>query len=287
VCGTINLMQVIRCIACGSAMEPATPEPVKAQRGTVMMHPDDVQALMSESQKLPEPVDGPAPAAAEPEPTAEPVGPPRKYLLRLLVADIGPSNVEVADKPLTLGSGRHDIGENGDPCIGPAEGKLFVVAGDLYLEPAPDAQGLYLKLRDEAKLEGGDVILLGYVAAQFTDLPKATPVDGTRQVIGGTAATPCARLTFLRRDGSPGPLHDIPAGKTILGRTGGHLNFPEDSRLSRQHACLVASENGVRVEDMDSRNGTFLRVRQTVKLEPGDALRVGSAGLIVRGVTDA
>jgi len=288
ICGTVNLAAVLRCIACGTsfdAQEQRKQTAAASARGTLMMHPEEAQARLSKSHKLPEPVKGPAPSP--PEPTGEVDGTPeRRFLLRLLVAEVGPSNVEVGATPVTLGSGEHDVGERDDPCVAEAEAKLFVVAGDLFLEPTAGAHGVYVRIRDEAQLEDGDVILLGYVAAEFSSLPAPPPVDGTRRVIGGTAASPCARLTFLRRDGTPGPIHDVPAGKTILGRTGGHMNFPDDSRLSRQHACLVASDNGVRVEDMDSRNGTFLRVRKTIRLEPGDSLRIGQAGLIVRSALE-
>jgi pSer/pThr/pTyr-binding forkhead associated (FHA) protein len=38
----------------------------------------------------------------------------------------------------------------------------------------------------------------------------------------------------------------------------------------------------VTVEDLDSRNGTYVRVRGRRRLSVGDALRVGSAGLQIR-----
>jgi hypothetical protein len=112
------------------------------------------------------------------------------------------------------------------------------------------------------------------------DPPAA--VDGARQVVGGSSNAPCGRLVFLRRDGSPGPVHDLPAGKTVLGRTDGHLNFPHDARLSRRHALFFASDQGVTLEDMESRNGTYLRVRERHELRPDDALRIGSAGVQIR-----
>ena len=107
-------------------------------------------------------------------------------------------------------------------------------------------------------------------------------MDTDRHVLGGSANTPCGRLVFLRRDGSPGPVHDLPAGKTILGRTDGHLNFPNDSRLSRRHARFFASDKAVTVEDLGSRNGTYVRIREKLTLDVGDALRIGAAGLQVR-----
>jgi hypothetical protein len=243
--------------------------------------------MVSDSQKLPEPVDGPGPTAWSQSET-DSVEPPAdsRFLLRLLVAETGPSNVEVGEKPVPLGSGPLDVGETLDPLVREGEGRLFVSDGRLYVEPAPDSDGLYLRLRDEVRLEDGDVMLIGYVAMRFDRVPASPPIDGTRQVVGGSASTPCGRLTFLRRDGTLGPVHDLPTGSTILGRTGGHLNFPDDARLSRRHAQIVASDKGCRLEDLESRNGTFLRVRRTTQLEPGDSLRVGAAGLIVRGPLD-
>ena len=205
------------------------------------------------------------------------------YVVRLLLPEGDKRLVEIGIEPVRVGSGLDEIGLAGDPRARPGEGSLRVEDGRLWIDVEPDSAGVYRRIDGEETLTPGDVVLIGDVAAVFQSVPSSPPLDADGQVLGGAAATPCARLVFLRRDGSHGPAHDLPSGRTILGRTDGHLNFPQDSRLSRRHARFHATEEKVTIEDLDSRNGTYLRVRGRHRLDVGDALRVGSAGVQIRG----
>ena len=75
------------------------------------------------------------------------------------------------------------------------------------------------------------------------------------------------------------------AGENVLGRD------PEDGisldspTVSRRHARIVISEGSVTLEDLDSKNGTFLkgqRVSAAVPLSNGDEIRAGSVVLRFR-----
>jgi hypothetical protein len=281
-----------------------------AMRRTVVELPEDVlravtarsvRALSDVLEPAPAAPAEPAPAApapapssvsarsAAPAPPAEPSTGPTSgvegpaWAVRLLLPEGDRRKFEVGRRPVVLGSGLDEVGLAGDPRVGSSEAVLFVEDGKLWVEPREGALGVYLRVRGEQLLEAGDCVLVGDIAAEFRAVDPGPAVDGARQVLGGGANAACGRLVFLRRDGTPGPVHDLPAGNTVLGRTDGHLNFPQDSRLSRRHARFFASDRGVTVEDLDSRNGTYLRVRRRVQLAHGDALRVGSAGVQVRG----
>jgi hypothetical protein len=205
-----------------------------------------------------------------------------RFVARLLLPEGDRRSVELGKRPVVLGSGLDELGLSGDPRLGAAEAQLTVHEGRLFIEPSAKSANVYRRIDREVKLREGDVILIGDIAAMFVSAGAPSAAEGTRQVVGGSANAPCGRLVFLRRDGSAGPVHDLPAGKTVLGRTDGHLNFPQDSRLSRRHALFFASDQGVTLEDMESRNGTYLRVRERTELRPEDALRIGSAGLQIR-----
>ncbi len=84
----------------------------------------------------------------------------------------------------------------------------------------------------------------------------------------------------LRRTDRPEEKYPLPAsGRWVLGRQHpSDLVFKSASNISRQHAALVIEPGKVRIEDLDSRNGTWVngnRVRTTV-LNPGDRIRVGN-----------
>lgn len=288
-------------MGCGEARpdsrpEPAAPAPaavrrvaapdldLSAMRQTVVENPATAPLRKGDLPKIPTPESSVEQADTEEgvPPAAPDPSRPVQFVVRLLLPDGDRRNVEVGTDPVFVGSGLDELGLHGDPRVGRSEAKLWVEEGALFLEPRDGAEGVFRRIAEEHTLVDDDVVLMGDIAALFARVDPGPPVDGSRQVLGGSANTPCGRLTFLRRDGSLGPVHDLPAGKTVLGRTDGHLNFPQDTRLSRRHARFFASDQSVTLEDLDSRNGTYLRVRGKIALGVGDALRIGSSGVQIR-----
>lgn len=69
-------------------------------------------------------------------------------------------------------------------------------------------------------------------------------------------------------------------GELVIGRSSAELpGLRDDPEMSRVHARIWRTESGeLRVEDLGSRNGTFLndaRIRGPHVVQPGDSLRVG------------
>ena len=58
-----------------------------------------------------------------------------------------------------------------------------------------------------------------------------------------------------------------------------NLVIANDEYVSRRHARLFKSDGIVFLEDMGSANGTYLRVRRPIVLEPGDEILIGTAVL--------
>jgi pSer/pThr/pTyr-binding forkhead associated (FHA) protein len=68
----------------------------------------------------------------------------------------------------------------------------------------------------------------------------------------------------------------IPIAKeTSLGRSDCDLTYPEDALLSSRHAVLLVREGKLYLQDLDSKNGTFVRQRQDSELSPGDVFLLG------------
>jgi len=103
----------------------------------------------------------------------------------------------------------------------------------------------------------------GYALLPITDEPSATS----------------ARLTWANRNF---PLHE---GENIIGRSP-DVDVPiYASIVSRRHARLVVHRGSAHVEDLGSKNGTFVgseRLSAPRLLRDGDVLRVGDFYLIYR-----
>jgi DNA-binding winged helix-turn-helix (wHTH) protein len=68
-------------------------------------------------------------------------------------------------------------------------------------------------------------------------------------------------------------------GENVLGRDGEGIILVKSSTVSRRHAQIVIDANGVMVEDLGSKNGTYVndqRVSGPTPITDGDQIRVGS-----------
>ncbi len=81
----------------------------------------------------------------------------------------------------------------------------------------------------------------------------------------------------------------VPEGETILGRDAlAGIRVPSES-VSRRHARLTVAGAAAAIEDLDSKNGTYVRGRRIASptaLEDGDSLRIGSVTFRFRAVSE-
>ena len=81
--------------------------------------------------------------------------------------------------------------------------------------------------------------------------------------------------------GAKGPVYV----EAIIGRDPRATVFIDDRSISRRHARIVVSDDGATLEDLGSKNGTFLqseKVESVVPLSDGDQLKVGDVLLKIR-----
>ncbi len=144
-----------------------------------------------------------------------------------------------------------------------------------------------------------------------SDVNLPTLVAEIRQAIGDGARSPvfvrtvygygyafCGTAVALRRDGQPDTESDqlfqlvwgqreiaLSEGENILGRGVDSLVWIDAQSVSRRHARLVIGSGLATLEDLGSKNGTFvngIRLSAPVALRDGDEVRVGSVPMTLR-----
>jgi hypothetical protein len=92
----------------------------------------------------------------------------------------------------------------------------------------------------------------------------------------GQPATPPirGRLHLVMEGGQPGEVYEL-GDETSIGRTTGQITFPHDGFMSGRHARIVRRGGKFALSDEGSRNGTFVKIKGDVELEPGDMILVG------------
>lgn len=76
---------------------------------------------------------------------------------------------------------------------------------------------------------------------------------------------------------------DLPVGTFLIGRAQHCQLTIDDPLVSREHARIRVTPNGVSIEDMNSRNGVFVNgkpVHEEVVLADGDRIRIGPQELV-------
>jgi hypothetical protein len=82
------------------------------------------------------------------------------------------------------------------------------------------------------------------------------------------------RLHLVMEGGQPGDVYEL-GDETVIGRTNGIITFPHDGFMSGRHARIVKRGATFALTDEGSRNGTFIKIKGEIELEPGDMILVG------------
>jgi pSer/pThr/pTyr-binding forkhead associated (FHA) protein len=78
--------------------------------------------------------------------------------------------------------------------------------------------------------------------------------------------------------------------EVVLGREGVSATIADDSELSRRHAVVRPVAGGFEIEDLGSRNGTFVngqKIDGVARLTGGDSIKLGQTTLALEGVARA
>ena len=218
-----------------------------------------------------------ASATAQPvaAPAAAPVAsaPARLVLVR---HDGQPGAAHALDREVTIcGRREGDVLLPDDGSISPRHAAFTVREGRIRVEDLGSASGTFLRVRAPRSLTFGDEIRLGRQLLRLEPMPRPGP--SPVEVLPWGSADPGyrARLVQLLEGGGLGEVIPLRAGANGLGRESVDVSFPADRYVSGRHARIDVGEAAVTLTDLDSSNGTFLRVNGPTEIAAGDQVLVG------------
>jgi pSer/pThr/pTyr-binding forkhead associated (FHA) protein len=140
----------------------------------------------------------------------------------------------------------------------------------------------------EQALGDQELFLVGQQVLRFEVVKHAEEGFGMASENGtllfGTPAAPrYARLSQRTVEGVVRDVFHLRKGETVIGRESGDVVFTDDPFLSRRHAVVRIQSGGTgnrtprrfALADLGSSNGTFLQIREEVRLRHGDHFRIG------------
>ena len=238
-------------------------------------------------QSAPVPAEEPVPAESVAEPIPEEQPPPFAAKLVLETADGNGTEFTLGHLENSLGGSAAHVELGEDPHVAPHAATVAFVDERLVLRDEGSANGVYVKVREPAPLEPGDLFIAGERLLRYDG-----PVDVSRAPAGDPpllgAPRPgeaLYRVTEVLLGAKTGrTCHRAPPAVSI-GRTGCDMNFGDDPLLAARHAEVRLAEDGAAtlVDLGEGASGVFLRIRaqQPVELQAGDVVRIGDQRLRV------
>ncbi len=182
-----------------------------------------------------------------------------------------------------LKADQHIVGRSGqvefpdDPFVSPKHANFFYRDNHLVVRDEGSLNGVFFRVRGSVEISPGDAFIAGEQVFRLDPTPRASDgveQDGTyfysspkypsafrlNQVLEGGAfgMTVCARGTILN-----------------IGREDGDLNFPGDVYMSAKHCTVEERDGKYYLTDLDSRNGTYVRIKAERSLNHGDYVFIG------------
>ncbi len=173
-----------------------------------------------------------------------------------------------------------DVGFPNDVFLSPQHTALEVDEDGVIARDMGSLNGTYIKLRGDIGLNPGDSFLMGRQVLRFdknrrAQSTKARSGDGTRYMGSPPPGGPF-KLVQIGIGGAIQETYCLGQRGAIIGRERGDVVFPRDKFMSSRHAQIIPDANGdLRLSDLNSSNGTWLRLKKPRRLEANDFLFLG------------
>lgn len=147
----------------------------------------------------------------------------------------------------------------------------------LYLRDEGSQNRTYLRIREPRELQDGDIFRVGeqVLRVEFLNLKSEYPMHEDTLMYVSPPKEFRFRLVHILDGGKPGAAYSSVNNDLLIGRDGSDVSFPGDRHVSPQHARVFWKDGAVVLEDLGSKNGTYLNIRAEERLAHGDYVQVG------------
>jgi pSer/pThr/pTyr-binding forkhead associated (FHA) protein len=182
-----------------------------------------------------------------------------------------------------LNAEQHVVGRNGqlvfpdDPFVSPRHANLFYRNGVLVVRDEGSLNGVFVRVKGTVEAAPGDQFLAGEQLFKLEANPKANdgPAPDGTYFYSSPKHQSLFRITQVLQGGNPGMVVCARGQSLQIGREGGDLNFPGDLYMSASHCKIEELTGKYALTDLNSRNGTYIRLKAERELAHGDYVFIG------------
>lgn len=206
---------------------------------------------------------------------------PRVKINRILKDGSVGDQYALLNEKLEIGRMRGDVQFPDDDKMAPIHARFSMEKDQLFVEDISGVSSVFIGLIATLTMRDGEIIRMGEQMFRFREKVEAVANAAARGTaiieLASAMDENVAELIFVGPDFLDTPAR-LPLNEEEIsfGRTRGTYVFPEDQYMSRAHCKIYHRGEDFFLEDVGSRNGTFVKVRGKAPIPPGATILVGS-----------
>jgi pSer/pThr/pTyr-binding forkhead associated (FHA) protein len=204
-----------------------------------------------------------------------PNSPHPRVAVRVVRADGGPEAVIPMRGESMLAGRSGDITVPDDPFVADPQMRLFFSGARLAVEDIGGGNGVFTRLRSERELSTGAEVRVGRQRLLVEAIPPLVPAEDGSISWGSPDPGARFRLVQMMEGAQRAAAWLLREGDNHIGREQGDVTFPHDGFVSGKHAIIHVAPEHLRIKDLGSSNGTFLRLAAPAFVENGDQFLIG------------
>jgi pSer/pThr/pTyr-binding forkhead associated (FHA) protein len=182
-----------------------------------------------------------------------------------------------------LNAEQHVVGRTGqlvfpdDPFVSPRHANLFYRTGKLVVRDEGSQNGVFWRVRGAVEIAAGDHFLAGEQVFRVEGPARANdgPAPDGTYFYSSPKHQSQFKLVQILQGGAPAMAVCARGSSLQIGREGSDLNFPSDLFMSASHCKVEEAGGRLTLTDLNSRNGTYIRLKAEKELAHGDYLFIG------------
>lgn len=154
----------------------------------------------------------------------------------------------------------------------------FTPRGDrLLVRDEASLNGIYRRLqpKESAPLSSGQCFRVGQQLLRFEALATKPPDADNVAWLGASSENILGRVVLVHGRETSGNAAIVPKSGLQIGREEGAILFPDDPYVSGKHCRLNVQGDQIVLVDLESSNGTFVRLIAETEVGPGEQLLLG------------
>ncbi len=164
-----------------------------------------------------------------------------------------------------------------DKWLSPKHANFYYDDTQLMVRDEGSENGVFICVKGRASIETGAVVMAGEQFFKVEQVPPHddSPNDDGTYYFSSPRKDASFRLIQILEGGGDGMVVHSREDRVIVGRENCDMNFPNDPYISGTHFKVEFANGALQMEDLESKNGTYVKIAEKQQLAHGDYIFLG------------